>query len=296
MRAPPARVYLAPVSLGLGDLVVSLPALQALIAAGRETWLVARSEPQRLLARRIEGLAGVVREGDPFAGEYLNLRDHPLQRESWWGSEAFEEEHGALGINDILARICATFGIEADFARPRPLSARARPGLRDTVLLVAATDGPAKRWPAAHWTALADGVRARGLKARVVTDGRTSPALGIDEAPAPTPGDAVDLLSSCRAVVGVDTGLTHIAVQQGTPTVALHRRPPVFFRPFSHARAVLGAACDRACRERELSRAYHARVELAGFAPAPWECAAARGCLTAISPAQVLSALDEVLA
>ena len=35
---------------------------------------------------------------------------------------------------------------------------------------------------------------------------------------AATPGDAVDVLSACRAVVGVDTGLTHIAAQQGTPT------------------------------------------------------------------------------
>ena len=38
-----SRTYVAPISFGLGDLVVSLPAIQALIARGRdhgvETWL-----------------------------------------------------------------------------------------------------------------------------------------------------------------------------------------------------------------------------------------------------------------
>jgi hypothetical protein len=41
-----SRVFVAPVSFGLGDLVVSLPVIQQLIAQGRrtgdETWLVAR--------------------------------------------------------------------------------------------------------------------------------------------------------------------------------------------------------------------------------------------------------------
>ena len=58
------RVYVAPVSFGLGDLVVSLPAIQALIERGRhrgeETWLVSRSAAQARLAERIAGLTGSV--------------------------------------------------------------------------------------------------------------------------------------------------------------------------------------------------------------------------------------------
>ena len=56
---------MAPVSFGLGDLVVSLPAVQALIGepgAGDETWLVARSPVQAALAERIDGLTGCVAE------------------------------------------------------------------------------------------------------------------------------------------------------------------------------------------------------------------------------------------
>ena len=61
------RTLLAPVSYGLGDLVVSLPAVQALIGEDQPVWLVARAPSQRLLAERVEGLAGVVDEADADA-------------------------------------------------------------------------------------------------------------------------------------------------------------------------------------------------------------------------------------
>src|SRR5262249_47934521 len=61
-----SRVYVAPISFGLGDLVVSLPAIQALVAQGQrdgaETWLLARSDAQAQVADRIAGLAGSVSE------------------------------------------------------------------------------------------------------------------------------------------------------------------------------------------------------------------------------------------
>ena len=124
-----SRVYVAPISFGLGDLAVSLPAIQALIAQGRhlgdEIWLVARSAAQARLAGRIDGLAGWVEEEafdrDGHDGRLVDLRDHPLQRDWWWGSPEFEDAFGTLSINEILCRICADFGIDADFTRPIPL-------------------------------------------------------------------------------------------------------------------------------------------------------------------------------
>ena len=56
--------YLAPVANGLGDLIVSLPALQALIKTGEPTYLVTRSPFQEGLEARIAGLAGSIREID----------------------------------------------------------------------------------------------------------------------------------------------------------------------------------------------------------------------------------------
>lgn len=301
-----SRVYVAPVSFGLGDLVVSLPAIQAVIAQGRhhgeETWLVARSAAQARLADRIAGLTGWVDEQsfdrDDPDGRLVDLRDHPLQRDWWWGSAEFEDAFGVLSINDILSRICVDFGIHADFTGPIPLTACPRPELSSSVLLVTESDGSSKQWPVDCWRSLTDGLRARGLDARMVTRDEAAPemsALGIAEARAPTPGDAVDMLGAAAAVVGIDTGLTHLAVQQGTPTVTICRAPAVFFRPWPHARLVMGDRCDDACIAAAEEHAYNAVVDFRGLRWKPQTCPVGGRCLDAVEPEDVLGAVEELL-
>jgi ADP-heptose:LPS heptosyltransferase len=298
-------IYVAPISFGLGDLVVSLPAIQALIAQNGDgvapIWLVARSAGQAALAERIDGLTGSVDEGSfdlaQAGSRFIDLRDHPLQRDYWWGSPEFDRVYGALTINEILDRICNDFGIDADFAQPVPLRARRRSGVRDTVLFVTESDGPMKRWPAERWAALAKTVRDAGSDVRLVTRAAASTEMleiGIEEIVAPTPGGAVDLLSSCRAVVGVDTGLTHIAVQQRTPTVTICRDRPVFFRPWSHSRAVIGNPCDEACLSIEQDYAHHARESLRGFEWRARTCLVGGPCMASITAPQVVAALREL--
>jgi hypothetical protein len=302
------RTYIAPISFGLGDLVVSLPAIQVLIAEGArwgwETWLVARSPAQALLAERIDGLGGCVFEEtfDPaeagVSARVVDLRDHPLQRDYWWGSAEFVQAFGPLGINDILERICAGFGISADFARPVELRAFPRPDVSDAVLFVTESDGATKRWPVGRWKALASKIRAAGIEVRrVARSGAASGerVAGVDEVVAPTPGDAIDVLTSCRAVVGIDTGLTHIAAQQNTATITICRQDAVFLRPWSHCRAVLGAPCDSACTALEKAYAYNERVDLRGFKWQPRTCPAGGRCLDPIQPDQVFDVLQDLL-
>ena len=203
---------MAPISFGLGDLVVSLPIVQALIAVngrnGDETWLVARSASQASLAERITGLAGWVDEESlpsaSAADRVIDLRDHPLQRDHWWGSPEFEAAVGPLDINRILDRIASDFGINADFSAPEPLRSSLVPGLDRTVLLVTETDGPAKAWPTTKWESLAAQLHRRFDVRQVI---RTSPAgeLGALAAPAlpiPNPGAAVDALSPAAVSSG----------------------------------------------------------------------------------------------
>ena len=300
------RVYVAPISFGLGDLVVSLPAIQALIAQGRdhgvETWLVARSVAQAQLAGRIAGLGGCVDEEsfdrDDHDGRFVDLRDHPLQRDWWWGSAEFEDAFGPLTINDILSRICADFGIPADMTRPIPLVAFPRPELSACVILVTESDGTSKQWSVDRWRSIAGALRARGLDLRLITRDEPSPELrdlGIAEARAPSPGDALDALGAARAVVGIDTGLTHLAVQQGTPTITICRAPAVFFRAWPHAAAVVGDRCDDACIAVEKEYAYNARVDLRGFRWQPRLCPVGGRCLDSVRPDDILAALDNVL-
>jgi ADP-heptose:LPS heptosyltransferase len=295
------RTLVAPLSYGLGDLVVSLPAIQALIAERPHVWLVARAGSQRLLAERVAGLDGVVDEANftSAAGDRLiDLRDHPLQRDFWWGSAAFADEFGPLNINDILDRICRDFGINADFAHPQELQANHRRHLDRTVLLVHETDGADKRWPVSHWAVAAALLRVAGHDVAQVTR-RPGPsaldALGIPTVMAPTPGDAVDVLSACRAVIGIDTGLTHIAVQQGTPTVTICRPGSVYVRPWPHSVALRVASCTAACLEAEASYAYNHTVSLRDFRPTPRRCASGLPCLAAARPEDAVRLLGERL-
>ena len=268
--------------------------------SGTETWLVTRSPSQVALAERIAGLAGTVPEGDPAigaAGTLIDLRDHPLQRDYWWGTPEFAAAYGALTINEIVGRIGADLGVAGDFSAPVPLQSRDRPDAGGLVLFVADSDGTAKRWAPGRWVELAALLGCRGLGVAVVTRDQGGNALvdsGIARLVAPTPGEAVDVLSSCRAVVGVDTGLTHLAAQQGTPTVTLSRLPAVYFRGWDHTRLVAGSFCDRVCQQAEREYAYNQIIEVGAEAPAPRGCAAAVGCLDSIRPDSVLKALGDL--
>ena len=295
---------MAPISFGLGDLVVSLPIVQALIADSRrrgdETWLVARSSSQARLSERIPGLAGCVDEEafPPVSGadRVVDLRDHPLQRDYWWGSPEFEATFGPLYINEILERIASDFGIEADFSAPTPLLSSPLPGLGRTVLLVTETDGPAKVWPATKWESLAGQLRQRFDVRRVTRTaaiGDLDP-LDVPALPVPNPGAAVDALSSCRGVIGIDTGLTHIAVQQQTPTVTICRHGSVYFRRWSHTRALRGAPCDAACSAEERASAYNDRVSLRDFQWRPRTCPSGQRCLAELQPEQAARLFDEL--
>ena len=280
-----ARTFLAPVSFGLGDLVVSLPAIQALVTREQSVWLVARAPSQRLLAERIAGLAGVVDEAlftCPSGERLVDLRDHPLQRDFWWGSAAFEAEFGGLNINEILERICADFGIDADFSHPTPLQATPSAHLERTVLLVHETDGADKAWPPDRWAEVAALLSADGHEVARVTKENSSPPPGLTDLPelvARTPGAAVDALSGCRGVIGIDTGLTHIAAQQGKPTVTVCKRSSVYFRPWPHCAALRGESCTEPCLAAEASYAYNETVSLRDFRVKARSCPSGSLCL-----------------
>jgi len=302
-----STVYVAPVSFGLGDLVVSLPAVQGLIRQGDATWLVARSAVQAAIAERIDGLSGCV-DADAFdafdtiaadgmdgEARFVDLRDHPLQRDHWWGSAPFEQAYPGLRINDIVGRMCADFAIGADLASPIPLTSFPRPELTSSVVFVMDTDGPAKRWPDRRWLALAGALGAVGIEVRALARDESGGMGSIAPVAAPTPGDVVDVLTAARAVVGVDSGPTHLAVQQGTPTVTICRPGNIYLRPWPHTRAVIGDPCDPACVASEEDYAYNDRVDLRGFEWQPRRCPVDGRCLDAVHADAVLQALGEIV-
>jgi hypothetical protein len=71
--------------------VVSLPVLQYFIDRGERTYLVVRSDLQRGIGERLDGLAGTIEESKLQAIEFdgkkrrlSNLREHSIQTQYWW--------------------------------------------------------------------------------------------------------------------------------------------------------------------------------------------------------------------
>jgi len=104
------------------------------------------------------------------------------------------------------------------------------PAGRYVVLLHAASHAR-KRWPEERWIALARMLAERGRIAvfpggtaeERATAARLAGAVpNAIAAPAMALAEAAALLAHAEGVVGVDTGLTHLAVALGTPTVGIY--------------------------------------------------------------------------
>ncbi len=143
--------------------------------------------------------------------------------------------------------------------------------------------GPAKRWPLAHYAALARELVASGRQVWII--GSTKEQADGDVIAAAAPGvlnlcgqtrleDAVDLLSLASAAVSNDSGLMHVAAATGIPLVALYgSSSPAYTPPLSaQARVLYRALSCSPCFKR---------VCPLGDTP----------CLTDIGPEQVMAAL-----
>ena len=102
---------------------------------------------------------------------------------------------------------------------------------RPYIVFLTATSRDDKLWPEANWLALGRQLNAQGISAvlpggsPVERERASRLAAGIPgavAAPAMSIPDLASLLAGGRAAVGVDTGLTHLAVALKVPTVALY--------------------------------------------------------------------------
>jgi heptosyltransferase-1 len=102
---------------------------------------------------------------------------------------------------------------------------------RPYVVFLTATSRDDKLWPEANWLALGERLNSQGICAvlpggsAVERERASRLAAGIPgavAAPAMNIPDLAALLAGGRAAVGVDTGLTHLAVALKVPTIALY--------------------------------------------------------------------------
>jgi len=121
-----------------------------------------------------------------------------------------------------------------DFGLDRAAIARAAANVKPYAVLIHATAQSGKLWAQAHWIAVARGIRDRGFDV-VLPWGATaerarSAAIasaagigqGLDHVPDRRPLDAVAAqIAGASFIIGVDTGLVHVAAALGVPLVAI---------------------------------------------------------------------------
>jgi len=124
--------------------------------------------------------------------------------------------------------------------------------------------GPAKRWPAAHFAALARLLAARGMAVWMIGSAadrqisgkiaKESGGTAIDLCGQTDLAAAIDLMSAADLVVSNDSGLMHVAAALGKPVVALYgSSSPAHTPPLAAAARIVrleGLACSP-CYKRE---------------------------------------------
>lgn len=131
----------------------------------------------------------------------------------------------AAALGYALDDLSLDYGITAP-----PLAASWLPA-GDYAVLLTATSRADKEWPEENWRALGSALIATGVRC-VLPGGsesersrasRLANTLGrAVAAPAMNLADLAGLLAGARIVVGVDTGLVHLAAALGRPTLALY--------------------------------------------------------------------------
>ncbi len=310
-------IYLAPTSNGLGSLISNLPAIDALVKNGQAPILVLRSQAQEAVAKLVNGIGGTVLESAFSAvkmapgDQFVNLRDHPLQTDYIWGSDEFFATFPNTYFEDLFKTICLDKGIEISYDCLEPLQHRLCDAAVGKIILVPGSNGRQKCWPTSHFIELIQRLQALGHNCAVVGEPERSEfvksLLDADVQWIKTTafGDAVDAISSARAVVSVDTGLMHVAIHQGVSTVGLFRFANMILKERPHTRYLKAPRCAQACLDAQFAHVTNKKVKFdssAGLSADQyywlrWDCAEAeeKRCMAAISVDEVLAALLSLL-
>jgi len=179
--------------------------------------------------------------------------------------------------------------LRVDEANRRALLSRLGLGARPAIALMpGAAYGPAKQWPIANFSTLAQLLTGHGFEVWVLGSAGEQPLGEQVRAGAgahifnicgqTSLVDTVDLLSATRAAVTNDSGLMHVAAAAGAHVVALYgSSSPHFTPPLTPRQTILYLGLDCSpCFKRECPLGH-------------------LNCLRQISPASVQAAMGDVL-
>lgn len=183
-------------------------------------------DTQGLLKSAVVGLAASGRR----CGYAATSAREPIAARFYDGCFEVPKDVHAVERNRRLAAQAAGYAIDSPPDYGIALAHASSPGT-STALLLTATSRADKLWPESSWQALGRELHQRGLACRLpagspveraraeriaaaIPDAEVLPPLGLR--------DLAGHLAAARVVVGVDTGLVHLAAAVGRPTIALY--------------------------------------------------------------------------
>jgi len=257
-------VFFKVLGSGIGDVVVCKSTFESFCRNSTEDVVfVARGPRQVGLSKLLDGAAGEINEFDlkekmEDGDRVINLRDHPWQRKHDWFSANFKARYPNIKILEILEDICRDKGLAANPREFRPLPFSFDSRAADKVIVIPGTTMRAKKMKPTFWQNLVSQLRVKNIQTIML--GRVDSQevselieLGIEHIATPNLQDAINLISSCKSVVSVDTGLMHVAVQQGLKTVAIFGQCEIYYRPAANCFPIF---TDRRISEYEFTGEY----------------------------------------
>jgi ADP-heptose:LPS heptosyltransferase len=241
----------------LGDLILTLPAVQALRSIADHICLVA-PDPQRVLARSfvdesfdlnsaaMAPLFGPdqIRSKDVFKslGEFDFVLSYLSDSSTTFRTNVVAatsarfvqgpsriDESGPHAVAQLAAPVSALTGT---VPKPYPeIPVENKVPIRDIVAIHVGSGAPRKNWLVEKWALLSEWLLERFEKLLLVVgeaDHETSQALidqigkkGLEVITTPSLEELCSRLAGCRFYVGHDTGVSHLAAAVGVPTVTL---------------------------------------------------------------------------
>ena len=240
-----------------------MPALRALRRHGRRVTLAAHAGAARLLAGLGEVEIGLAFD-DPRLGWVFGAGPPPgpLPRVVAWldaaarlavepavlapSRPADERTHCAW---HLLASVCPGGRVDARVLDITPVAS-------DEVLVHPGSGSPRKNWPAERFAAVVAGLLARGVMTRLVVGEADALAASAVEAclghrlphlEHPSLADLAARLAGCRAYLGNDSGVSHLAGLAGARSVVLFGpTPAAVWRPLGPGVHVMHFSADPA--------------------------------------------------